>query len=302
MTLDVKHTQRHYARISQAIDYLQQNFQQQPSLQQVAAHIHLSPAHFQRLFSEWAGTSPKKFLQYLSVEHAKKLLKQSGQQSLMQASLDTGLSSTSRLHDLFIQIEGMTPAQYKNGGLNVEIHYSQHQTLFGPVLIASTDQGICFLSFEQPVELALQQLRQDFPHARLSEQSDAMQQNALAIFHRHQIDTEQADASDHVHPIQDQIAQIKLHLKGSEFQLKVWQSLLNIPMGQLSSYGQIAAQIGQPSASRAVGTAIGHNPVAFLIPCHRVIQASGQLGGYRWGETRKKAMIAWEGAQTDDQD
>ncbi len=278
-----RQTQQQYDRIAQAIDYLQQHFQEQPSLNQIAEHIHLSPAHFQRLFSEWAGTSPKKFLQYLSIEHAKSLLKQDQSFSLMQTSLDTGLSSTSRLHDLFVQIEGMTPAQYKNGGLDLEISYCFAETLFGSVLVASTTQGICAMSFEHDQGLAVQTLQQKFPQAVLIERIDPLQQSALAIFNHDW----------------DQLSQIKLHLKGSDFQLKVWQSLLKIPMGQLTSYGEIAQQIGQPKASRAVGTAIGRNPIAFLIPCHRVIQASGHLGGYRWGETRKKAMIAWEGAQTD---
>lgn len=278
-----RQTQQQYDRIAQAIDYLQQHFQEQPSLNQIAEHIHLSPAHFQRLFSEWAGTSPKKFLQYLSIEHAKSLLKQDQSFSLMQTSLDTGLSSTSRLHDLFVQIEGMTPAQYKNGGLDLEISYCFAETLFGSVLVASTTQGICAMSFEHDQGLAVQTLQQKFPQAVLIERVDPLQQSALAIFNHDW----------------DQLSQIKLHLKGSDFQLKVWQSLLKIPMGQLTSYGEIAQQIGQPKASRAVGTAIGRNPIAFLIPCHRVIQASGHLGGYRWGETRKKAMIAWEGAQTD---
>ena len=278
-----RQTQQQYDRIAQAIDYLQQHFQEQPSLNQIAEHIHLSPAHFQRLFSEWAGTSPKKFLQYLSIEHAKSLLKQDQSFSLMQTSLDTGLSSTSRLHDLLVQIEGMTPAQYKNGGLDLEISYCFAETLFGSVLVASTTQGICAMSFEYDQGLAVQTLQQKFPQAVLIERIDPLQQSALAIFNHDW----------------DQLSQIKLHLKGSDFQLKVWQSLLKIPMGQLTSYGEIAQQLGQPKASRAVGTAIGRNPIAFLIPCHRVIQASGHLGGYRWGETRKKAMIAWEGAQTD---
>lgn len=285
MNSSERRTQQHYDRIAQAIDYLQQNFQEQPSLNQIAEHIHLSPAHFQRLFSEWAGTSPKKFLQYLSIEHAKALLKHNQGSSLMQTSLEMGLSSSSRLHDLFIQIEGMTPAQYKNGGLGLEISYQFAETLFGHVLVASTTQGICAMSFEHDQCLAVQALQQTFPQAVLIERVDPLQQSALAIFNHDW----------------DQLSQIKLHLKGSDFQLKVWQSLLKIPMGQLSSYGEIAQQIGQPKASRAVGTAIGRNPIAFLIPCHRVIQASGQLGGYRWGETRKKAMIAWEGAQTDTQ-
>ena len=273
-------SQQHYQRIAQAIAYIQQNFQQQPQLDEVAAHIHLSPAHFQRLFSEWVGTSPKKFLQYISVEHAKQILKQQG--SIFDATFETGLSSTSRLHDLFIQIEGMTPAEYKNGGESLSIHYQFEDTLFGEVLIASTQKGICALTFVDDQADALNKLISQFPQAVFIEQSDVFQHSALAILQHHP----------------NQLAQIKLHLKGTDFQLKVWQSLLKIPMGQLSTYGQLAKVIDHAKAARAVGTAIGSNPVAFLIPCHRVIQATGALGGYEWGSVRKTAMIGWEGVHS----
>ena len=273
-------SQQHYQRIAQAIAYIQQNFQQQPQLDEVAAHIHLSPAHFQRLFSEWVGTSPKKFLQYISVEHAKQILKQQG--SIFDATFETGLSSTSRLHDLFIQIEGMTPAEYKNGGESLSIHYQFEDTLFGEVLIASTQKGICALTFVDDQADALNKLISQFPQAVFIEQSDVFQHSALAILQHHP----------------SQLAQIKLHLKGTDFQLKVWQSLLKIPMGQLSTYGQLAKAIDHAKAARAVGTAIGSNPVAFLIPCHRVIQATGALGGYEWGSVRKTAMIGWEGVHS----
>ncbi|ENX32519.1 hypothetical protein F889_03501 [Acinetobacter colistiniresistens] len=273
--------QRNYERIAQAIQYIQQNFQQQPQLDEVAAHIHLSPAHFQRLFTEWVGTSPKKFLQYMSVEYAKQILKQE-QGSIFDATFATGLSSTSRLHDLFIQIEGMTPAEYKHGGQSLTIHYQFAETLFGEVLIASTHKGICALSFVDNRADALQQLKSQFPQAQFIEQIDALQQSALALFQK----------------APRQLADIKLHLKGTEFQLKVWQSLLKIPMGQLSTYGELAKAIDHPKAARAVGTAIGSNPVAFLIPCHRVIQSTGAFGGYEWGTLRKTALIGWEGAQT----
>ncbi|EXB24442.1 methylated-DNA--[protein]-cysteine S-methyltransferase [Acinetobacter sp. 'aerobic (ED)'] len=273
--------QRNYERIAQAIQYIQQNFQQQPQLDEVAAHIHLSPAHFQRLFTDWVGTSPKKFLQYISLEHAKRILKQE-QGSIFDATFATGLSSTSRLHDLFIQIEGMTPAEYKHGGQSLTIHYQFAETLFGEVLIASTHKGICALSFVDDRVNALAQLKMQFPQAMFIEQVDAFQQSALALFQKDQ----------------PQLAEIKLHLKGTEFQLKVWQSLLKIPMGQLSTYGELAKAIEHPKAARAVGTAIGSNPVAFLIPCHRVIQSSGLFGGYEWGSVRKTVMIGWEGVQS----
>lgn len=273
-------SQQHYDRIAQAIDYIQQNFQQQPQLDDVAAHIHLSPAHFQRLFTEWVGTSPKKFLQYTSIEYAKQILKQQG--SVLDATFESGLSNTSRLHDLFVQIEGMTPAEYKNGGQNLTIHYQFAETLFGEVLIASTHKGICALTFVNNRVDALQQLKSQFPQAIFNLHIDSLQQRALAFFPKEP----------------HQLAEIKLHLKGTDFQLKVWQSLLKIPMGQLATYGELAQAIEQPKAARAVGSAIGRNPVAFLIPCHRVIQSTGALGGYEWGSVRKTAMIAWEGVQT----
>ena len=271
--------QLNYERIAEAIEYIKDHFKQQPNLDEVAAKVHVSPFHFQRLFSEWAGTTPKKFLQYISVEHAKKLLKED-QATLFDAAFETGLSGTGRLHDLFINIEGMTPAEYKNGGKQLSINYSFAESPFGNILVASTHKGICSMAFATDEATALQELQQKFPNAFFQQKLDMLQQHALFIF--------QNDWS--------KLHQIKLHLKGSDFQLKVWETLLKIPMGKLSTYGNIASQIGNPNASRAVGTAIGSNPVAFLIPCHRVIQSSGNIGGYMWGNTRKTAIIGWEGA------
>jgi AraC family transcriptional regulator of adaptative response/methylated-DNA-[protein]-cysteine methyltransferase len=271
--------QINYNRIAQAIDYIKANFKGQPNLDEVAEKVNLSPFHFQRLFTEWAGTSPKKFLQYTSVEYAKSLLKDK-QVSLFDAAYETGLSGTSRLHDLFVQIEGMTPAEYKNEGQNLQINYSFVDSPFGHLLVASTTKGICFMAFYEEESTAFAFLRNKFPKASFQQQTDALQQNALLIFQR--------DWS--------RLTEIKLHLKGTDFQLKVWQTLLKIPMGQLSTYGTIAKSIDSPAASRAVGTAIGSNPIAFLIPCHRVIQGTGNLGGYMWGTTRKTAIIGWENA------
>jgi len=270
-----------YARIAKAIDYIRQNFRQQPNLDEVAEMVHLSPSHFQRLFTEWAGTSPKRFLQYISVEYAKQLLSDR-QATLFDTAFETGLSSTSRLHDLFVSIEGMTPAEYRNGGKELTINYSFAESTFGSLIVASTAKGICYLAFEDDAVKALQDLYSRFPNALFQRKPDPMQQNALFIF--------QNDWS--------RLSEIKLHLKGTDFQLKVWESLLKIPMGRLSTYGSVAESIGSPAASRAVGTAIGSNPVAFLIPCHRVIQSSGIFGGYMWGPTRKAAIIGWEAART----
>lgn len=273
--------QIHYNRIAEAIEYLKNNFKQQPNLNKVAEQVHLSPFHFQRLFSEWAGTTPKKFLQYISVEHAKKILKEE-QATLFDTVYKTGFSSTSRLHDLFVNIEGMTPAEYKSGGKNLNINYSFAESPFGSLIVASTQKGVCYMAFNDVEKKALIHLKTKFPNAVFQQKLDLLQQNALFIF--------QNDWS--------KLGEIKLHLKGTDFQLKVWETLLKIPMGQLSTYGNIAKQIGNSNASRAVGTAIGNNPVAFLIPCHRVIQSSGTFGGYMWGNTRKTAIIGWEGAKT----
>lgn len=270
-----------YNRIADAIDYIKANFKTQPHLDEIAEKVHLSPFHFQRLFTEWAGTSPKKFLQYISVEHAKKILKEDNQITLLDAAFETGLSGTSRLHDLFVNIEGMTPAEYKNGGKNLEINFSFAESPFGRIIVASTNKGVCFMAFAENEEIGLEDLKHKFPNATFSRKLDLLQQNALFIFKN--------DWS--------QLSEIKLHLKGTDFQLKVWETLLKIPMGQLSTYGSIAQKINKPNASRAVGTAIGSNPVAFLIPCHRVIQSSGTFGGYMWGNTRKTAIIGWESAQ-----
>lgn len=266
-----------YNRIAEAIHYITQNFKAQPDLDEVAEKVHLSPSYFQRMFTEWAGTSPKKFLQYISIAHAKKVL-QKEQATLFDTAYETGLSSTSRLHDLFVNIEGMTPAEYKNGGKNLSINYSFAESPFGSLIVASTVKGICYMAFEEDEEKALSHLKNEFPNAVFQRKLDLLQQNALFIFQNHR----------------DKLHEVKLHLKGTGFQIKVWESLLKIPIGKLSTYGDIAAQIGSPNASRAVGTAIGSNPVAFLIPCHRVIRSSGIFGGYMWGITRKTAMIGWE--------
>ena len=267
-----------YQRIEKAIAYIQQNFSAQPELDEIAKQVHLSPFHFQRLFKEWAGVTPKKFLQYISIEYAKKLLKDN--LSLLDTSLETGLSGTSRLHDLFITVEGMTPGEYKNGGENLTIHYRYSETLFGRVIIASTSKGICHLAFIDDGAAALKELQQIFPRATFLRKENSLQEKALKIFTQ--------DSGD--------LEQIKLHLKGTAFQLKVWQSLLQIPQGRVESYSAVAAQI-HSKAVRAVGSTIAKNPVAYLIPCHRVIQATGLFGQYRWGSAKKVSLIGWEAAK-----
>ncbi|NNF18325.1 MAG: methylated-DNA--[protein]-cysteine S-methyltransferase [Flavobacteriaceae bacterium] len=269
-----------YQRIEKAIEYIRKHFREQPTLDDIAEQVHLSPAHFQRLFTNWAGVSPKKFIQFLSLEYAKNLL---GEQklSLFDTAEKTGLSGTGRLHDLFLNIEGMTPGEYRKGGLNLEIHYEFYDSVFGKVLIASTDKGICQVLFTEDEEKALAKLQGSFPKAMLEKKAEPIHLEALRRF--------QADPNSE--------EPLALHLKGTPFQLKVWQALLRIPEGRVKTYGQIAAEIEMPKASRAVGTAIGSNPVGFLIPCHRVIQSSGALGGYRWGVNRKSAILGWEASR-----
>ena len=207
--------------------------------------------------------------------------------TLFDAAHETGLSGTGRLHDLFIKIEGMTPGEFKNGGENLSINYSYAQSPFGNIIVASTPKGICYIAFADDEEVAFFALQQYFPNAHFKQIDDLIQQSAVSIF-----------TQDWSKVNQQTFKQVKLHLRGTDFQLKVWETLLKIPMGRLATYGNIAAEIQNPKAARAVGTAIGSNPVAFLIPCHRVIQSSGIFGGYMWGTTRKTAIIGWEAAKT----
>lgn len=269
-----------FNRIAAAIDFYRLNFKRQPSLEEAAEHVHVSPFHFQRMFREWAGVTPKQFLQFLSLEHAKHLLNK--QSNLFEAALDTGLSGTGRLHDLFIRIEGMTPGEFRNGGETLDINYSFAESPFGKIIVASTTKGVCYMAFadEGPVD-ALRNLVGKFPNAAFSQLTDKFQQDALFVFSQ---DWSKLD-------------EIKLHLRGTAFQIRVWETLLKIPMGQVTTYSRLAGEIDRPNASRAVGTAVGSNPVAFLIPCHRVIRASGVIGEYHWGSTRKTAIIGWEAAR-----
>lgn len=279
---DISQQALDYSRIEEAIQYLKANFRQRPALNDVADLVHLSPFHFQRLFKEWAGVTPKQFMQFLSAEYAKCLLKESGA-TLSDVAYDTGLSGTGRLHDLFIKIEGMTPGEYRAGGAGLSINYSFCDSPFGRILIASTSKGICYTAFaDEDDETAFKLLHNHFPNAAYHAHQDALQQSALCIFNA---DWSRPD-------------ELKLHLKGTPFQLRVWETLLKIPMGGLTTYGRIAAAMGHAKASRAVGSAVGDNPVAFLIPCHRVIRSTGETGKYHWGASRKQAMIGWEASRT----
>ena len=272
-----------YNRIADAIRFIKKKYRTQPKLEEIAEHINMSPFHFQRMFSEWAGTTPKRFLQYLNIEYAKKILKET-HATLFDTACELGLSGTGRLHDLFINIEGMTPGEYKNGGLALNINYSFADTPFGKIIAASTDKGVCHMAFvDEGERRAFDHLRSIFPNAKYVLSPDTKQQHALSVFDRDW----------------NRLEEIKLHLKGTEFQLKVWETLLKIPAGGLATYADLATKSGYNGACRAVGTAVGKNPVAFLIPCHRVIKATGEPGNYHWGQMRKNAIIGGEAAHKD---
>ncbi|MDX1378053.1 MAG: methylated-DNA--[protein]-cysteine S-methyltransferase [Anaerolineales bacterium] len=276
MNTNTKQLSDDYLRIEQAILYLENHHKDQPSLEDLAADIGLSEYHFQRLFTRWAGVSPKRFLQFLTKEHAKGLLDRS--ENLLDTTHQSGLSSLGRLHDLFVNTEAVSPGEYKSRGAGVTIRYGIHPTPLGKCLIATTDRGICHLSFVQTSEGdAIDNLISDWKQAAMIEDHSATSSLVEPIF----------DLGYRGKPL-------SVHLKGTNFQLKVWEALLQIPAGAVTTYEGIASRIGKPSAARAVGTAIGHNPIAVLIPCHRVIRKVGEFGNYRYGAPRKKALLARE--------
>jgi AraC family transcriptional regulator, regulatory protein of adaptative response / methylated-DNA-[protein]-cysteine methyltransferase len=277
---DIPQMTEDYRRIEQAIRYIEANADRQPELNEVAAQVGLSEYHFQRLFTRWAGISPKRFLQYLTRENAKRLLTRSA--NLLEATYAAGLSSPGRLHDLFIQTEAVTPGEYKSHGLGIQIRYGFHPTPFGECLLALTGRGICWLAFvDGDRDSALAQLRQDWANATLTETPSETGPVVEQIF-----------SSRITSPL-------TLHLRGTNFQIKVWEALLHLSAGQVTSYESLAEQVCTSRAARAVGNAVAHNPVAFLIPCHRVLQKSGEFGNYLYGPIRKKAILGWEMARAD---
>lgn len=274
---------QHYQLIEQAIQYIETNVQRQPELGEIASAVGLSEYHFQRLFTRWAGISPKRFMQFLTKEHAKELLAHS--ENLLETTHQVGLSSLGRLHDLFVNTEAVTPGEYKSHGAGLAIHYGLHPTPFGKCLIATTERGICHLGFVQTSEgNAIDNLVADWKQAKMIEDYKTTAPLITRIFSN--------PTPDSVFDKENQ--PLKLHLRGTNFQIKVWEALLNIPTGTVTTYEHIAAQIGNPNALRAVGTAVGHNPIAVLVPCHRVIRKSGEFGNYRYGIARKKALLAKE--------
>jgi AraC family transcriptional regulator of adaptative response/methylated-DNA-[protein]-cysteine methyltransferase len=272
-----------YARIERAIHYIEENARQQPDLATVAAHVGLSEYHFQRLFTRWAGTTPKRFLQYLTLQHAKALLDEST--TVLDATFETGLSSPGRLHDLFVTLEAITPGEYKSKGEGLTIYYGFHATPFGEVLLALTERGISGLSFVPAGgrDEALRDLAEQWPLSSLMLDDERTAPYIERIFN-------QAADGDLMQPL-------PLFVKGTNFQVQVWQALLRIPAGMVVSYDTIARFVCSSRASRAVGAAVGKNPVGYLIPCHRVIHKAGNIGNYHWGSARKKAILAWEAAQ-----
>ena len=269
-----------YLLIEQAIRYLEKHADSQPELSEIASAVGLSEYHFQRTFSRWAGISPKRFLQFLTKESAKGLLAQS--ENLLDATYDVGLSSLGRLHDLFVTTEAVTPGEYKSGGEGLTIHYGLHDTPFGKALIGTTERGICHLGFVMESEgRAIDALVTSWQRARMIEDHRSTAPLVEPIFNL---------------GVRSQIP-LHLHLRGTNFQLKVWEALLRIPPGAVTSYQGLAEQAGRPRASRAVGTALGRNPIAVLIPCHRVIRKLGEFGNYRYGAIRKKALLGWEAAR-----
>jgi AraC family transcriptional regulator of adaptative response/methylated-DNA-[protein]-cysteine methyltransferase len=269
---------RDFERIGQALRYLEAHRLQQPSLEQVAAHVQLSPSHFQRLFGRWVGVSPKRFLQFLTLDSARRALAEA--RPVLDATFDAGLSSPSRLHDLFVSIEAVTPGEYKACGEGLTIRYGVQRSPFGGCLIGSTERGVCWLSFHDQDEASgVDQLAQTWQRARL---------------HRDQ--TNAAAWRDRIFggPAGNGPRPLPLLVRGTNFQLKVWEALIRIPPGRVCAYQDLARWIGRPTATRAVASAVASNPVSFLIPCHRVIRSMGHFGQYRWGAFRKKALIGWE--------
>ncbi len=275
-----------YETVAAALLFLEANHRHQPTLDEVAGEVGLSPFHFQRLFTRWAGVSPKRFLQFLTLEDAKNRLRES--EPVLQAAFASGLSGPARLHDLFVTVEGVTPGEFKARGMDVGLRWGIHPTPFGPALLATTSRGLCHLAFlatdtAAGKEEAVRSLEEAWPRADRVEASRETGALATSIFFP-------GNAPPPLKPL-------SLFLKGTNFQLKVWNALLRVPPGTLTTYGRLAAAIGRARAARAVGSAVGSNPIAFLIPCHRVIQRMGTFGGYRWGSVRKQALLGWEAAR-----
>ena len=272
-----------YLTVSKVLKYLDDNFKKQPELEELAQQAGISPFYLQKVFTRWVGISPKKFLQYLTIDYAKKILSQS--RSVLDAAYESGLSGPGRVHDLFVNIEAVTPGEYKNKGLGLCIYYAFHESPFGYALLAVTDRGLCGLSFHDKKndKDILPYLKQKWQNAEFIEDDKKTKVYYDQIFSGNTIQPD---------------TEINIFLKGSKFQIKVWEALLKIPVGHLFSYNDVAKMIGMTGSSRAVGNAIGANPISYLIPCHRVIKNMGIIGNYHWGSNRKKAIIGWEAVES----
>lgn len=270
---------RDYEIVRHNLEFLREHWREQPSLESLAEKNGMSAAHLQRLFMRWAGLSPKAFVQALTIDHARKLLRDSA--TILDTAYEVGLSGPGRLHDLFITHEGMSPGFYKARGRGLTIRYGFHACPFGVALIMLTDHGICGLAFADPgqEQATFQDMKQRWPDASYVEDSAAAAPVVSRIFDPSQWKSDKP---------------LRIVFIGSDFETRVWETLLRIPMGQATTYSDIASHIGNAKASRAVGSAVGKNPISFVVPCHRVLAKSGGLGGYHWGLTRKQAILGWE--------
>ncbi len=279
-----------YGQIAKAIAFIREHHREQPNLATIADHVNLSEYHFQRLFTSWAGISPKRFLQYLTLEYAKSKIAET--KSLLEITLESGLSSPGRLHDLFVQLEAMTPGEFKAAGAGLQVRYGLHETPFGVCLIAATERGICNLHFLENADqtVATQYLQTEWPKADIVRDQTGTEEICERLSQCwHACTSPDSPGSPLV-----------LHVKGTNFQIQVWRALLQIPVGGLTTYQGLATSIGKPTAARAIGNAVGRNPVAYLIPCHRVIRGTGEIGGYRWGLARKAMLLGWEANQCEE--
>lgn len=271
-----------YERVRSVLANLTENWRDQPSLEDLARPVGLEPEQLQRLFSRWAGLTPKAFLQALTLDHARAMLKDSA--SILETSLEVGLSGPGRLHDLFVTHEGMSPGAYKTKGSGVVISYGFHPSPFGLALVMVTIQGLCGLGFSDAggETASLADMQRRWPNASYIENSAQTAPYAAQIFAPEKWQDGQP---------------LRVTFIGSDFEIRVWESLLKIPIGRAVTYGDIASSIDKPKAARAVGAAVGRNPISFVVPCHRVIGKSGALTGYHWGLTRKRAILGWEAGQ-----
>ncbi len=277
--MDMTEQHHDYQRIADALAFLETNRTDQPTLEAVAAHVGLSPFHFQRIFTRWVGISPKRFLQFLTVEHARRCLAET--RSVLEATFETGLSSPGRLHDLMVAVDAMTPGEIKTGGAGLDVRHGLVPSPFGPCFIGVTERGVCWMAFPDETEEAdsVSELEANFPNAEVRDDPEEAARWRDRIFDR---------------PADDEEPQLPILLSGTNFQLKVWEALLKVPTGGLCSYSDLAQLMGRPTATRAVASAVAANHIAYLIPCHRVIRSMGGFGQYRWGAARKQAIIGWE--------